>query len=593
MAVLDVLVFDDKESAHADLVESALAAAGASVGRLNCSTLDGGLVQASPGAWQFGQGDALWEVTASSTIWYRRRGSVRVDGLENDEADLARDELPHVLLGGLLGTGARWVDDPFTVERAEQKLLQMATATRLGLTLPPSLVTNAPTAAATLAEAGRVIAKPLSPGEGIVPFVDEVSADDLKLVSALPVLVQQLVVEANADLRVLVVGSSGWVWRRPRADGTVDWRAVDPSGAEFVLIEDEELVRDAVHLTMALGLTMSVQDWLEVPGRTHVFLEANPQGAWAFLPGADGLVPGVLAKYLAPGPSGGIALDGVWPKPLRRIAWDLGRAERAPANDGVTAPEVIPPTWIALATRAPEALAVAQRANDEAKAGAKAAEDKAARLAQTALATVAVATAIGGFQVGFALEHSTWLILMILPVAAAVVCLATAAFEAVEIDRVGFYDNATAEDLAVVGARSPIVGAVVREEVGRQLARWTSRKKHTSLMQARAWFSRGLFLLLLASIVAAVSWGVRVSERGHTRGTDSPPSSATSTSTPSGSTAVPTTHPAPATTRGPGSSPTTARPQPTTTTGDPDPYRMAIDQGVRKMSVGGPSTLAD
>lgn len=568
MAALDVLVLDDEESAHANLVESALAADGASVGRVNCSTLRDAVVHAAPGAWRLIRGDLPWEVTSSSTIWYRRRGTARVDDLDGEEADLARDEIPHVLLGGLLGTGARWVDDPFTVERAEQKLFQLATATRLGLPLPSSLVTNDPAAAATLAQAGSLIAKPLSPGQGIAPFVEELSSVDLELVSALPVLLQHLVVDAAADLRVVVVGASGWVWRRPRRDGVVDWRAVDASGSQFVVVEHEALVREAVHLTMALGLTMSVQDWLEMPGRTPVFLEVNPQGAWAFLPGADAVVPAALAEHLAPGPNG-VVRGGVWPKPLRRIGWDLRRAEHAPANDGVTAPEIAPPPWIDLAARSPEALAVAQRANDEAKAGAKAAEDKAARLAQTALATVAVATAIGGFQVGFALERSAWFVMLILPVATAVGCLAIAAFEAVEIDRVGFYDNASAQDLAPVGPKSAIASAVEREEIGRQLARWSSRQKHTSLMQARAWLSRGLVLLLLAAVVAAVSWGVRVSERDPTGGTDSPPSSSTSSSASPGTTATPTTQPAPTATSAATSSTTTTPPQTTTTAGGP------------------------
>jgi len=567
VVVLDVLVLDDDDSVHADLVEADLTAAGASVGRLNCSTLRSGVVNVAPKVWQFRRDDVVWEVTTSSSIWYRRRGSVQVDGLEGAEADLARDEVPHVLLGGLLGTGARWVDDPFTVERAEHKLLQLATATRLGIAIPSSVVTNDPAAAEALVKAHSAVAKPLSPGVGIAPYVAEVSVADVDRVSALPVLLQHLVI-AEADLRVVVVGSRGWVWRRPRVGQLVDWRAVDPGGQEFVLVEDANLVRDAAHLTMALGLTMSVQDWLEVPGGDRVFLEVNPQGAWAFLSGADECVPGALAKHLAPDQSGTVR-DGEWPKPLRRIGWDLGTAKRAPANDGVRSPEIVPPAWISLATRSPEALAISQRANDEARAGARAAEEKASRLAQNALATVAVATAIGGFQVGFALAHSAWLVVLILPVGAALCCLAVAAFEAIEIDRVGFFDGATAEDLAVIGPKTAIESAVEREEIGRQLAAWSSRQKHTALMQARAWFSRGLVLLLLAAVVAAASWGVRISSDDPAVGSDSPPPSAP-TSPSSNSAVTAPTPSAPRTTASPpGSSPTSAPPQPTITTVGP------------------------
>ena len=105
------------------------------------------------------------------------------------------------------------MDDPFVVARAEHKLFQLATADRLGLRIPTSLVTNDPAAATKLAGECRLIAKPLSPGKGIAPFVDEVSEQDLELVASLPVLLQELAASASVDLRVVVVGHQGWVWR--------------------------------------------------------------------------------------------------------------------------------------------------------------------------------------------------------------------------------------------------------------------------------------------------------------------------------------------------------------------------------------------
>ena len=249
---------------------------------------------------------------------------------------------------------------------------------------------------------------------------------------------------------------------------------------------------------------MSVQDWLATPDGV-VFLEANPQGAWNFLDGSDKYIPEALAAHLCEQPQESLA-DGVWPKPLKRVRWDLGRASKAPEDDGAVAPRFAPPSWASKAARSPAALSVVQRANDEARAGAKAAEDKAGHLVRTALTTLAVATALFGYQLRFALEHSLWWLSLLIPVSGAFACLVIAAFEAYEIDRVGFYQHAKGQDLVEPVPRDSIVPVIEKEEVGRRLAEWSSVQKHTALMQARAWFTKGLTLLVAAVIVAAISW---------------------------------------------------------------------------------------
>ena len=508
MAALDVLILDDAESRHAKLVEEALTSRGSSVQRLNSADLAAWQIQAGPGGWQMHSGSTTWEVSAASAVWYRRLGVPDVGGFDTEETQLVLDEIPDVLLGGLDGCGVRWVDEPFRVERAERKLLQLATASRLQLRVPVSMVTNDVDAARSLLDTMRLVAKPLSAGYGITPFVDEVTENGLGLVADLPVLLQQLIADARADLRVVVVGSQAWTWHRTRSTGLIDWRAVDPDGTGFVRVENSDVERDAVDLTRALGLSMSVQDWLETPAGP-VFLEANPQGAWAFLADACEIVVHELASHLGGGSEDTLA-GGLWPRPLRPVWYDLGPAGKAPPNDGVVAPGYPPPQWAPLAARSPAALAVAQRANDEAREGAKVAEEKAARLAQIALATIAAGAALVAYQLGFILERSPWLLLMLLPGAAALVFLAIAALETVEIDRVGHYRWPSAEHLASPGPRDPIIAVIEQEDIGRRLALWTSENKHSALMQARAWFSRGLVMMMIAVVVAVVFWGINV-----------------------------------------------------------------------------------
>lgn len=504
MAGLDVLVLDDPDSQHARLVQTAVLARGATCKRLNCADLGDRSVEIRPGEFRFRSGGSEWEVSSSTTVWYRRLGSTGIDGDDLAETQFIRDEMPHVLIGGLIACGVRWIDEPFDVDRAERKLFQLSTASRMGIPVPQTTTTNDPATAVEMATAGRVVAKALSPGLGIAPSVEEVGAGDLGEFGGLPTLLQELVASADADLRVVVIGPRAWAWRRPRTHHTVDWRAEDASGTGFELMSLHTVERDAIDLTCALGLTMSVQDWLETPDGL-VFLEANPQGAWAFLDRSEEFVPDALAIHLAD--QSGVTLnEGGWPKPLKRVRWDLGCARKAPPDDGAVAPRFASPPWASLAARSSSALSVVRRANDEATAGAKAAEDKAARLSRTALTTLALTAVLIGYQLQVALTHASWWFVSLTPVLGAFVCLAIAGFEATEIDRVGFYRHPTGRDLAEPGSREPIVKVIEQEDIGRRLAGWSSQHKHTALMQARAWFTRGLAFLVAASIVAAISW---------------------------------------------------------------------------------------
>lgn len=146
MDAVDVLIIDEQGSRHSELVEQALAQRGAVARRINCSTLRSVAVDVTPGSWiAHGPGET-WQVGPSTTIWLRRLGSPDVEDLDAEEAQLARDELPHVLIGGLEGVAARWVDSAAAIDRAELKLFQLATADRLTALrwISPELLTEIP-----------------------------------------------------------------------------------------------------------------------------------------------------------------------------------------------------------------------------------------------------------------------------------------------------------------------------------------------------------------------------------------------------------------------------------------------------------------
>jgi hypothetical protein len=223
----------------------------------------------------------------------------------------------------------------------------------------------------------------------------------------------------------------------------------------------------------------------------------------------------------APGPD-----EGKWPRALLRFCYDFRSAKRAPQNDGTVAPNIAPPGWIAEVAKIPGVLDLARRAREAAEGAAKAAEDKGSRLAQVLLALLTVNLALGSYQLTFALQNG-WLSWPTLaPVVLALIFLGLALFEALQIDRVGYYGQPVSENLIGMDAKSAEEEVLIREERGRRLAVWTSDHKHSDLMQARAWFTRGLAALLVAGIVAGAARA----------GTHAPPTKPTSGQTSTSST---------------------------------------------------------
>lgn len=229
-------------------------------------------------------GDDRLRVGPSTCVWWRRPGFVPVEDLDADEGRLVAEELIDTLAGAITSCGARVVDAPAAIRSAELKLVQLSVASQIGATVPATLVTNDPDEALRFASDRSVVAKAISSGFGIAPFVDVVDTDELAYVATAPTMLQH-VVEREADLRVVTVGDTVLTWRRPHAaEDPPDWRRVDPAGEGFKV--DSTVVTHAVSIAEALGLTFSVQDWLVTPDGL-VFLEVNPQGQWLFLEDAD------------------------------------------------------------------------------------------------------------------------------------------------------------------------------------------------------------------------------------------------------------------------------------------------------------------
>jgi hypothetical protein len=194
---------------------------------------------------------------------------------------------------------ARWLN-PLDAMANSNRIVQMREAGRLGLAVPPSLITTDSTAAKELLEReGSLIIKRLSQGRPSenadrILFAKLLTAADAELLDDLgpcPVLLQS-VRHKLAELRTIVVGesvfSAGFSSAR-HAETSVDtrmWVSTDDSYFGFQL--DAETAAKAVELTQALGLSYGALDFLIDADGSVTFLELNTAGQWGWIEAATG-----------------------------------------------------------------------------------------------------------------------------------------------------------------------------------------------------------------------------------------------------------------------------------------------------------------
>lgn len=243
------------------------------------------------------RGASTITVDSSTTVWWRRPETGLPAIANPDEQALAADEIRALVPGVLDAVGVRWVDAPWTLLRSRQKAIQLAAARSCGANTPDFAICGDQVAGQDFADGRRIVAKAVSTGVGLAPFVAEVPAEALDRLGSCPTMLQELV-PATADLRVITVGAQSLTWTRPRTARTLDWRSEDPAGSGFRYAPHDPTAGIASAIATRLGLAFSVQDWLEGPEGPPTFLEVNPQGQWLFLPGAEEIAAPCLASLL-------------------------------------------------------------------------------------------------------------------------------------------------------------------------------------------------------------------------------------------------------------------------------------------------------
>ncbi|MFJ6252499.1 MULTISPECIES: ATP-grasp ribosomal peptide maturase [unclassified Streptomyces] len=303
-----VLVVTALEDVTADWVIAALNEREVPVVRLDPADIGAGLVFNA----RIGAGSPAWSgrlVTGSRevelgevvAVYYRRPTpyATRFEHLPAQARDFATAEARHGL-GGVLNHlhDAFYVNHPSAVTAADFKPAQLQQAIRLGLAIPPTLVTNdIEQARKFAADHGPVIYKTfrgLPTGEdghtGAIwaQRVDPGTFDDSLAVTA---HLFQAEIPKTGDVRVTVVGRRVFAQQIAAPDGALDWRRGNWDTLLHNPIAVPAPIETALHRYLAaFGLVFGCFDFALTgdgdAAEDWVFIECNPNGQWGWLPDA-------------------------------------------------------------------------------------------------------------------------------------------------------------------------------------------------------------------------------------------------------------------------------------------------------------------
>jgi MvdC family ATP-grasp ribosomal peptide maturase len=252
------------------------------------------------------------------SVWMRRLWQPQVSRKLNPQMQAACTRESLATLNGFFDSlrKASWVDNLHRIGKAEDKLRQLRVATRVGLRIPRTLVTNSPEEAREFfcILNGKMVAKMLTPlstsmqGSSFFMYTNVVTAKDLLDAESLrysPMVFQEQIPKRR-ELRAIFVAGKWFVGALDASkyeDMTLDWRRANLGDRAWTPHELPTEVSCKLHNLMAVfGLTFGVLDLIQTPDGEYVFLEVNPTGEWGMLerdlgfPIADAIADALLVK---------------------------------------------------------------------------------------------------------------------------------------------------------------------------------------------------------------------------------------------------------------------------------------------------------
>ena len=223
------------------------------------------------------------------SVWWRRVPAVTIDDAvaEPRVRRFCTLEYEHLLKGAFASTRTKVINNPISEYRALYKPLQLTLASRCGLTIPKTLMSNDPDAIRRFwTELGEnCIYKTFGAPSWTFLETRSLTREDLKDIDAVrhaPIIVQEKI-DKDRDIRVNIFGDEifpSQVYTR-HASAELDWR-VDLTAQWSAHALPAEVVSALRRLMSALGLDYGCVDLRRTPDGQYVFFEINPAGQFLF-----------------------------------------------------------------------------------------------------------------------------------------------------------------------------------------------------------------------------------------------------------------------------------------------------------------------
>ncbi len=240
------------------------------------------------------------------SVWMRRPAGIYAQESIDDAKERAVAEAECLVFGSSMM--ARIEAGRFTVNpqdsgrQASQKPFQMAVATRVGMPMPKSLVSNSKDEVVSFFEAcGRnIVYKAMKPavwpiqnGGGFTMTPTTLLTDATLFAEAdlsrSPSIFQE-VINKKVEVRATIMGRSVFAWEKTfssRDDMDIDWRYMFRGAEHRVHTLPEDIEKKCFEMMEALNLVFGCFDFIIDEDGKYWFLEVNPQGQWLWGDGLD------------------------------------------------------------------------------------------------------------------------------------------------------------------------------------------------------------------------------------------------------------------------------------------------------------------
>jgi len=284
-----ILIITHKEDYTSDFLIDKLNNKGIKYKRLNCEdidkinySIDNNLEFTFDNEYSF------------KSVWFRRTKLPLIENAKFSERVYLQDEY-EILLKNLFSViDAKWLSEPNSIYRAENKLLQLKLAREIGFNIPKTLVTNSKVELKTFYAKNNqdIIIKPL----GISRVIQDDSMtflftnhlkkehiDSIEEFDLTPCLFQNRI-EKDLELRITVVGEnvfSAGVDSQSNIETQLDWRKSQLQFFKCKIPTDIE--NKCIEIVKRLNLRFGAIDIIKDVNGNYIFLEINPNGQWAWI----------------------------------------------------------------------------------------------------------------------------------------------------------------------------------------------------------------------------------------------------------------------------------------------------------------------